>query len=155
MSLKTLIRRSDILMDCMYKSEPARRPALLSAMTSIIKDAQGYPFHSFGVVEDSELKGATLHHRSDHCILLSVAEDNRVQLYWACDSDIEFVPASFLSSLESIGFAVHSEYIDYWLYDLKPVNTIPIKGHADLRRATAADFRRSNPGTRASLTIWI
>ena len=62
-------------------------------MTSIIKDAQSYPYHSFGAVEDSDLDGAVLHHQSNHCLLLSVAEESRAHLYWACDSDIELLKA--------------------------------------------------------------
>ncbi len=129
-------------------------------MTPIAKAAQGFPYHSFGVVEDSELEGAVLHHRSDHCILVSVAEEMRVHLYWACDTDVElrkalrdyvndnqdksvyveFIPVEFLPSLESVGFVEHSEYIDYWLQDLKPVGTVPGLGVADIREATVDDF---------------
>jgi GNAT superfamily N-acetyltransferase len=137
-------------------------------MPSIKTDAQRYPFHSFHAVEDGELEGAVLHHQSDHCILLSVAEESRVHLYWACESDIElqkalqayidcyqkepvyieFIPESFVSSLESIGFTEHSEYIDYWAYDLKPVGKIPARGHTDVRWATATDFTAISSITR-------
>ena len=129
-------------------------------MTSIIRDAQSFPYHSFGPVEDSELEGAVLRHQSNHCLLLSVAEESRAHLCWACDSDIElvkaiqayidgnqkgsayieFIPKGFSSSLESIGFVEHSEFIDYWLHDLKPTKKVHGKGSAEIHKATVSDF---------------
>jgi ribosomal protein S18 acetylase RimI-like enzyme len=139
-----------------------------TVMISTIQDAQRHPFHSFGDVDDSDVEGAVLHHQSDHCILLSVAEESRVHLYWACDSSIElqrvlqtylegshhepvymeFIPASFSSSLESVGFAEHSEYIDHWLHDLRPVDKVHGRGDTDLRRAVPADFAAISSITR-------
>ena len=129
-------------------------------MVPIVEEAQGFPRHSLGAIEDNELEGAVLHHRSDHCILLSVTEEMRVHLYWACDADadlkpalqdhvednpnestyVEFIPEVFVAELEAVGFVVHSEYIDYWLLGLKPVGKVLGMGVAGIREATVDDF---------------
>ena len=129
-------------------------------MNSVIERARSFAFHSFGPVEPDDLERAVVHHQSNHCLLLSVAEENRIHLYWACDSFdeltrviqayvdgfheesvyVEFIPKSFSSSLESMGFTEHSEYIDFWLRDLKPAGKPLGEPRVKFRKAMVRDF---------------
>jgi len=135
---------------------------------SVIEDARRLRFDSFGPMDDSELENAVVHHQSRHCLLLSVVEADRTQLCWACDDVvelteairtyteahgneriyIEFIPKRCKSSLERIGFVEHSEFIDYWLHEVKPVEFRLDTKDASIREATESDFPAISDITR-------
>jgi ribosomal protein S18 acetylase RimI-like enzyme len=82
---------------------------------------------------------------------------------------VEFVPPHFISQLESIGFVVHCEYVDFWLDQVEPLRDTARSSPIQIREATpeehciicsitrrcARQSRGFTVETRESLRTWL
>ncbi len=103
-------------------------------MENVIDRARALPYTSLTYVDSDELHDATLFMESPECIILYKQQDNRLRVYWGSTTKeafldgiqdlctklpndhlyIEFIPESFVEDLESLGFAIVSEFLDFW-----------------------------------------
>ena len=85
------------------------------------------------------MEGTSLYLNDEACILLTSEEDGRTHVHWGAKTKeafikgikklckthdkktlyMEFIPPSFVEDLESMGFEIVSEFMDYWLPELE------------------------------------
>lgn len=131
-------------------------------MKNIIEKARNFKYTSFNYIDEEDLAGTVVDNISEGYICLYKKQLNRIQLYWAANSEnelikgleksmdniskgkkekffIEFVPEELIEELEKNDFRIVSEWTDFWKKDLSLEN-IELKQTYEIREAMAKDY---------------
>lgn len=110
-------------------------------MKDIIKKGRTYKYNSLEYVESEDLIGTKIFKETEKYIFLYKDSRGKIQLYWASTSKenfieilkdflnytngkkvyIEFIPESFVSEMEKMGFNIASHFFDYWQENLNVI----------------------------------
>lgn len=137
-------------------------------MEKVINKARSFTYHSFQyLVPSVPIK---IFEREDY-LIVAEQDNSRVKFFWAVNSVeglkvaikesvkdlipteivLEFIPPEFVNSLETDGFRVISEWVDFWLEDLQDRSwdfslTTEIRQIRDTEAELAAAITRSCAG---------
>jgi GNAT superfamily N-acetyltransferase len=114
-------------------------------MMNIIEKYSDYAYNSFRYIDEEDIEAGQPGdiYEDDECFFMFIEKGSQIRIYWAAKSDkafftgmqgilgiigchecqknriyIGFLPLEFVAGMESLGFKVVHEWMDYWIDDL-------------------------------------